>query len=87
MSEIITTDVGRFRRVTDGKRKWFLWECRCGEWCNLSEDQMAGRISVDHASQGCKAKYHETHPFGALLLAKVQASVLMDESPTTEDVA
>lgn len=77
MSEIIETPVGRFRRVTDGAKKWFLWECRCGEWCNLSDDQMNGLVSVDHASQGCSAKYHETHNFGQYLFSAIVAERLV----------
>lgn len=79
MSEIVTTDLGRFRRVTDGKTKWFLWECpACKQWCGLSEDQWNGRVSVDHAADGCSGAYHETHNFGAALTAKMQADILMD---------
>jgi hypothetical protein len=82
MSEIITTSVGRFRRVTDGNRKWFLWECpRCLQWSNLSEDQLAGKVSVQCGDGVKYCGYHETHNFGAELVATMQARVLMGESP------
>jgi hypothetical protein len=89
MSEIVTSSDGRFRRVTDGKTKWWLWECPgCKQWCSLSEKQWAGQVSVDHASDGCPGGYHETHNFGASLVAAMQASILMEGGkPTAEDVA
>jgi hypothetical protein len=87
MSEIVNSQLGRFRRVTDGKTKWWLWECpRCLTWCSLSERQWNGEISVNHASDGCKGQYHETHNFGAQLVAAIQANLLTgDGRPTQED--
>jgi hypothetical protein len=83
MSEIITTSIGRFRRVTDGKTKWFLLECPgCGQWCTLNERQWNGTVSVDHATDGCSGSYHETHDFGAALLAELQLRRLMEEPLT-----
>lgn len=88
MSEIVTTDVGRFRRVTDGKTKWWLWECpSCQQWCGLSEAQWAGAVSVDHAADGCTGAYHETHNFGAALLATIQARILMEQPPADTEEA
>lgn len=101
MSMIVETKLGRFRAVTDGQRRWWLWECRCGEWCNLTEDQLEGRVSVDHAShyheyqmpnapdgvmQFCT--YHETHEFAKELVTTVQARAftrLMSEPMFGED--
>src|SRR6059036_1124113 len=67
MSEIVTTSVGRFRRVNTGQPEHdaWLWECPCGQWAYLDEDQWAGHVSVDHAADGCPKNYHETHNFGA----------------------
>jgi hypothetical protein len=75
MSQIVTSALGRFRRVLGAKQSW-LWECRCGTWCNLSMDQWAGNVSVNHDAQECPAHYHETHNFGAALLAAVQSRLL-----------
>lgn len=69
MSLIVDTPLGRFREVIrDGIPEW-LWECRCGEWGPLDSDQWHGLISVDHASMGCAANYHETHDYAQALEA------------------
>jgi hypothetical protein len=84
MSEIITTKVGRFRRVNTGDPAHpdaWLFECPCGQWAYLDEDQWAGRVSVDHASDGCPNGYHETHNYGAELVATMQARILTGDSP------
>ncbi len=82
MSRIIETTVGRFREVTDGSKKWFLWECRCGTWCSLSDAQWSGSVSVNHDSQGCPSHYHETHEYGKVLLNTIQAA---NSCPYIED--
>jgi len=81
MSQIVTTSVGRFRRVSiDDQSDTWLFECPgCGEWAYLDNDQWNGRVSVDHASDGCHGKYHETHEYGKELLATIQARVWMGE--------
>lgn len=83
MSEIVSTKVGRFRRVNLGQpdHDAWLWECPCGQWAYLDEDQWAGRVSVDHAADGCAKGYHETHNFGAELVATMQARILTGSSP------
>lgn len=87
MSKIVSTDVGRFRSVTDGKIVWWLWECpRCKQWCSLSEDQWAGKVSVQCGDGHRYCGYHETHEFGKELVVKMQAAVFMGEPPTQEDV-
>ena len=86
MSKIVDTSVGRFRQVIDGTDKWFLWECPgCKQWAHLSEDQWNGKVSVDHASQGCAGQYHETHNFGAELVHRMQAMRLMGYRPWHEE--
>jgi hypothetical protein len=81
MSQIVDSQVGRFRRVLrDGADLW-LWECpRCTTWGQLDEDQMAGRVSVLH-----ECGYHETHDFGNSLLAAMRAHILMGQPPAHED--
>ena len=68
MSKIVSTPLGRMRQVwnTPTDPEW-LWECACGTWCHLSNDQWLGTVSVNHASQGCAAGYHETHSYAAAL--------------------
>lgn len=70
MSHIVTTPHGRLRKVTrDGELAWLL-ECPgCGQWGGLDDDQLHGRISVDHAAMGCPGGYHETHDFASAMPA------------------
>ena len=89
MSQIVTTADERFkfRRVRSGSDDpYWLFRCVCGQWASLSDDQWNGRVSVDHASMGCPRGFHETHNFGALMVAAMQARILMGDPPTTEDV-
>jgi hypothetical protein len=83
MSQIVPSHVGRFRRVTGAEKEW-LWECRCGTWCNLSSAQWTGSISVNHDAEGCPQQYHETHNFGAALLVALQTRLLTG-LPLTEE--
>ena len=81
MSQIVSTDVGRFNRVSDGR---WLWECpKCHSWGSLSADQVAGCVSVDCSGpmNGNGCDYHETHNFGAALVAKLQTRALFNEPP------
>ncbi len=68
MSVIVETEFGRFRHVIrDGGRTWLL-ECPgCGQWATLDDDQFHGRVSVDHAADGCPGGYHETHDYASVL--------------------
>jgi hypothetical protein len=77
MSRIVTTDLGRFRAVNrDGEIGW-LFECPgCETWVNLSDDQWSGRVSADHASDGCVGGYHETHDYQATLRAVIVSTQL-----------
>jgi hypothetical protein len=82
MSKIVTTELGRFRGVTDGKRNWWLWECpNCKTWGNLSPDQMEGRVSVLHS-----CGYHHIHEYAKELVATIQARMLMGEYPFEEEM-
>lgn len=78
MSRLVTTKLGRFRAVTDGKRNWWLWECPvCKRWGGLSEPQMDGKVSVHHAADNPACTYHETHEFAKELVITVQVRRLM----------
>lgn len=69
MSLIVSTEFGRLRRVVrDGRTTWLL-ECPgCAEWGELDEDQLFGDVSVNHAADGCRGGYHETHNFAGAIL-------------------
>lgn len=73
MSQIVTTQFGRFRHVSLGDQKTaWLWECpKCEHWGGLSDAQQAGTVSVV-----CDCGYHETHAFGPELVAVMQARIL-----------
>jgi hypothetical protein len=62
---IATTEFGRLRKVTRDGEPAVLFECPCGEWGGIDDDQFHGRVSVDHASMGCPVGYHETHDYAA----------------------
>lgn len=91
MSVIVTTKLGRFRLVNTGDQNHpdtWLFECPgCGQWAYLDQDQWAGRISVDHASEGCSGRYHETHNFSAELVATMQARLLTGSKPHDNEEA
>lgn len=79
MSQIVTTQFGRFRRVKlNGRENAWLWECpKCEQWGGLSDGQWAGTISV-----ACDCgRYHETHNFGAELVAVMQSRILTGSPP------
>lgn len=84
MSLIVTTELGRFRRVIDSaedKIGRFLFECRCGTWLPLSKEQMEGKACVLHLSCG----YHETHEYGKTLAVRLAAARLMEQNPIEEE--
>jgi hypothetical protein len=55
------------RQKRDGELVWLLLCPGCGVWGTLDDDQFHGRISTDHATDGCTGGYHETHDFAALI--------------------
>jgi hypothetical protein len=68
-----TTPLGNFRKVNEDPFAPFedcwLFQCPgCGTWAYLDDDQWNGRVSVDHASDGCSGNYHETHNYKQVLL-------------------
>ena len=85
MSMIVETDLGRFRAVSRDGRKGWLWECPCDEWLPLTERMMNGLESVNHAAQGCRVGYHETHPFAIVLVSTIQARALTQKQVFTDE--
>jgi len=67
MSPVVaSTEFGELRRVTRDGEPGVLLKCPgCGQWGGLDDDQLHGRVSVDHAAMGCPGGYHETHDFAA----------------------
>lgn len=66
---IAETPYGRLREVTRDDEQVWLLECPgCGEWAELDEDQLHGRVSCDHTFEAA-CGYHETHDFAAALAA------------------
>jgi hypothetical protein len=48
-----------------------VWQLRCPEchgWADLDEDQLHGRVSIDHAPE---CGFHETHDLWALAFPEV----------------
>lgn len=86
MSKIVDTQVGRFRQVSDGDKKWFLWECpKCKSWAGMSDEQWDGKVSVVCSGpQGGGCRYHETHEFGKELYVATAALHLMGYGPHDE---
>lgn len=66
MTTFARTEYGEVQRVTiDGESTLILLCPGCGERGELDDDQAHGRVSVDHAADGCPGGYHETHDFWA----------------------
>lgn len=58
--------------LDEGRVFRFALKCPgCGRWGEIDEDQIRGRVSVDHGADGCPGGYHETHNFAAHLPADV----------------
>ena len=85
MSQLVDTQLGQFRYVTDGHKKWFLFECPdCHEMLPMDEEILAGRALVDHESRTEKARFctfSGTRQFGIQLIAAMQAQILMGYQP------
>lgn len=71
MPHFVETPYGRLRAAsTDGGPRTWLLKCPgCGGWGPLDDDQLHGRVSVDHATDGCPGRYHETHDFASAIVA------------------
>lgn len=86
MSEIVKTIDGlRFNRVTDGINKYWMLECPvCGERLPLTKEMFQGNEAVVHASLkfiDTYCEFREPKPFGASLVAAMQANILFDGKP------
>lgn len=92
MSQIVTTKLGRFRIVSDGDAKKWLWECPdCEMWGGLSREQWSGTTSVyctnpvrEHYGMNPRTDmrpcgYHQTHDFARELVAVIQTRALFGE--------
>lgn len=79
MSEIVDTKEGSFRRVTDGKTKWWLWECPSCK--GLQPVDLDNSITISCA----KKCGHVGRDLGSALVARMQAHLIMGESPTHEE--
>lgn len=75
MSVDVQTDLGTLRHCEPDT--WLLRCSVCEDWEKLNEEQMEGRLSVNHAATGCPSGYHETHNFAVEVVAKIQAHRLM----------
>jgi uncharacterized C2H2 Zn-finger protein len=55
----------RLRSVRrDGEIIWTFRCPSCGEWGDADDDQLHGRVSIDHTDTGCE--FHETHDLWAM---------------------
>lgn len=55
----------RLRSVRrDGGIVWQLRCPACGQWADLDDDQLHGRVSMDHTDTGCA--FHATHDLLAM---------------------
>lgn len=89
MSMLVDTQLGQFRYVTDGRRKWFLFECpHCGELLPMNEATLAGDAPITHESRHYPATYCTfagTQQLGSALVATMQANILMGYKPYHEE--
>lgn len=86
MSQIVSTELGRFRKVVDSqKQASFLFECpACKEWLPMSEGHLSGANTVLHFHRDNKERlceYFEAKPYGATLVSAMQSRILMEEKP------
>lgn len=86
------TPWGALRRVQrDGAWVWKLQCPQCEHWGDIDDDQLHGRVSLDHTNCGityepseCNCTWHETHDYTSFPLVaaalRVQARVVEDAS-------
>ena len=80
---ITETELGSFKRVGPGRpsHENFMFKCPgCGVWAFLDADQWNGRVSVDHAADGCRGQYHEIHNYGESL-----GTAMFDDDEVVKD--
>ena len=62
MNQIHDGKWGRIEvRVIAGMSVFYLTCPRCGVRAEIDDEQLYGKVSVDHTDTGCS--YHETHDF------------------------
>ena len=67
----VDTPWGQLRWVRrDGEMVWKLCCPQCGHWGEIDDDQLHGRVSLDHTNCGisyspseCQCTWHETHDY------------------------
>ena len=67
----VSTPWGTLKTVLrDGPHIWKLRCPECGHWGDIDEDQLRGRVSLDHTNCGrdyppseCDCAWHETHDY------------------------
>lgn len=67
----IPTPWGLLKHVKrDGETLWKLRCPQCGHWGEIDDDQLHGRVSLDHTNCGityapseCACTWHETHDY------------------------
>lgn len=70
--------------ISDGRPVWQLQCPGCGAWGEIDDDQLHGRVSVDHTDSGCS--FHETHDlWNEAEIVQGQRKALVGESVSTED--
>jgi hypothetical protein len=66
MAAYSETEFGLVAQMIVGGDAMLVLVCPgCGQRGYLDDDQAHGRVSVDHAADGCAGGYHETHDFWA----------------------
>lgn len=60
--------------IQDGETVWKLKCPQCGHWGQIDDDQLHGRVSLDHTNCGvtyegseCQCTWHETHDYSGVL--------------------
>ena len=97
MSEIIVSQIGRFRRVVDSENcESFLFECpRCREWLPMSTQHLSGALAPVHFENPSMMPKRSGKPticafqkqlaYGATLVAAIQANLLMTCKPYDDE--
>ncbi len=85
MSKLVDTELGQFRLVENGTRKWFLFECpQCREMLPMDEETLSGRKDIQHESRILPAtfcRFTGTREFGKHLITTMQAQIVMGYMP------
>jgi hypothetical protein len=52
-------------RFDEADKSWNLRCPGCGHWGEIDDDQLHGRVSVDHTDCRCGCTFHETRDWSA----------------------